>query len=386
MSHSHHPSRRDVIRHGLTASVFAFTPDRILSAIEGVHARQTPGRPWLAAALKAERWLTATAIHGPNAISWPADPTDPKSVSTDLYTGMAGVVLFYLELHDATRDANALKMARGGADYLLASLPDEAGSTPMGLYTGLAGTAVVLSHAYRATKDERYQAGVRRILLLLSRAAQPNGKGVEWNESTDVISGSAGIGLVLLALAGATRDVNALQLAARAGDRLIERSEVVDQGRTWLISPQMPRNYPNFSHGTAGVSCYLAQLSATTGYKGHLNAALAGERWLRSITTATPNGGRMIYHSTPGNEQLFYLSWCHGPAGTARLYRALGAVTREAAWDQRVNQLAHQGRSARRSLEILEQHQPVLRRLRRLEFFIACSTGDARHPPCGESG
>jgi lantibiotic modifying enzyme len=102
----------------------------------------------------------------------------------------------------------------------------------------------------------------------------------------------------------------------------------------------MPRNYPNFSHGTAGVSYFLTLLSAKSANKTHLDAALAGERWLSSIASATPNGGRMIYHSAPGNEQIFYLSWCHGPAGTARLYRALGAVTRDERWDDRINQLA----------------------------------------------
>lgn len=339
MQHPDHPSRRDVIRHGLTASAFALAPSRLVSAIEGLSVPQTPGRPWLAAALKAERWLTASAIHGSNGISWPADPTDPKSVATDLYNGMAGVVLFYLELHNATRDPAALQMARGGADFLVASLPDDPAGAEMGLYSGIAGTAVVLSWAHYVTGDGRYQKGVERALALLSRGAQRNGLGVEWNDSTDIISGSAGIGLALLSLSKQT-SIDALKLAALAGDRLIERSQMVGDGRMWLISPQMPRNYPNFSHGTAGVSYFLSHLSGTTRFKGHLDAALAGERYLQSIATATPNGGEVIYHSTPGNEQLYYLSWCHGPAGTARLYRALGAVTGDSRWDMRVTQLA----------------------------------------------
>jgi lantibiotic modifying enzyme len=339
MQHTDHPNRRDVVRHGLAASALVFSPSRLFSAIEGLREAQAPGRPWLAAALKAERWLTATAIHGPNGISWPADPTNPKSVSPDLYNGMAGVVLFYLELHNATRDAAALTMVRGGADFLMSSLPDEPGTAAMGLYTGVAGTAVVLSHVYSATGDERYQKGLERALSLLTKGARRNGVGVEWNDSTDIISGSAGIGLALLSLSK-HKTINAHQLASLAGDRLIERSQMVGDGRTWLISPQMPRNYPNFSHGTAGVSCFLAHLSGATGTKSYLEAALAGERYLQSIAATTPNGGQMIYHSTPGNEQLFYLSWCHGPAGTARLYRALGGVTKDPKWDERMRQLA----------------------------------------------
>jgi lantibiotic modifying enzyme len=332
-------NRRDLLARGLTGSALLLTPSQLFAEVLRDRTIQVAGRPWLAAALKAERWLAASAKHGANGIAWPADPTKPDSVSTDLYNGMAGVVLFYLELHNATGDQNALKMARGGADYLMASLPDEPGTTPMGLYTGLAGTAFVLSHVNHVARDDRYQKGLDRVLSLLSRGARRNGLGVEWNDSTDIISGSAGIGLTLMALSG-EKAVDGLGLAAQTGDRLIERSQVVGDGRTWLISPQMPRNYPNFSHGTAGVSYFLALLSAKSAVKGHLDAALAGERWLRSITTETPNGGRMIYHSAPGNEQIFYLSWCHGPAGTARLYRALGSVTRDARWDDRINQLA----------------------------------------------
>jgi lantibiotic modifying enzyme len=333
------PTRRDIIRHGLAASALVLAPSRLFSAIEGLSESQARERPWLAAALKAERWLTAAAIHGTNGISWPADPQNPKSVSTDLYNGMAGVVLFYLELHNATKDESALKMARGGADFLVASLPDETGNAPMGLYTGIAGTAIVLSYAHSVTGDERYQKAIDRALLLLQRGARVNSSGVEWNDSTDIISGSAGIGLALISLSR-QKTIDARQLAALTGDRLIERSQVVDDGRVWLISPQMPRNYPNFSHGTAGVSYFLTYLSGLTGSRGHLEAALAGERYLNSIATATPNGGRMIYHSMPGNDQLYYLSWCHGPAGTARLYRALSSVTRDPTWDVRVRQLA----------------------------------------------
>ena len=382
MQHPDNPTRRDVIRHGLAASALAFAPSRLFSAIEALSESQAKERPWLAAALKAERWLAASAIHGPNGISWPSDPTNPKSVSTDLYNGMAGVVLFYLELHNATKDPNALKMARGGADFLLSSLPDEEGAQ-MGLYTGVAGTAIVLSYAHSVTGDERYQKGIDRALSLLQKGARRNGLGVEWNDSTDIVSGSAGIGLALLALSR-QRAINTQELAALAGDRLIERSQVVGDGRMWLISPQMPRNYPNFSHGTAGVSYFLTHLSGTTKSRGHLEAALAGERYLQSIVTATPNGGQMIYHSTPGNEQLYYLSWCHGPAGTARLYRALGAVTSDPKWDARVRQLAlgiQHMKVPERSPGFWNNISQCCGNCGVSEFFIAMhrASGDARH-------
>lgn len=373
-------NRRDLLTRGVAGSALLLTPSQLFAELLRERSAQVSGRPWLAAALKAERWLAASAQPGPKGIAWPADPTVPGSVSTDLYNGMAGVVLFYLELHNATKDANALRMARGGADYLLATLPDEPGETPMGLYTGLAGTAVVLGIAHQVTKDERYQVGVRKILALIARAARPVGAGVEWNQSTDIISGSAGIGLMLLTLGNDNRAV-AQTLAIGAGHRLIERAQSTDEGLSWLIQPGMPRNYPNFSHGTAGVSFYLALLSETSRTKEHLDAALAGERWLRSRMTTTPGGGRMVYHSAPGNEQIFYLSWCHGPPGTARLYRVLARVTGDAAWEQRVDELA----TAVRDMKVPERSPGFWNNISQCcgncgvsEFFIGLHRRDQR--------
>src|SRR5262245_37339464 len=146
-------------RSFLASSAILLTPAQLLAEVLRAPKSQSTSRPWLAAALKAEKWLAASAQRDANGINWPADPTNPKSTSPDLYNGMAGVVLFYLELHNATGDNHALQMAKGGADFLLASVPDEPGNRPMGLYSGLAGTAIVLAHAFDATKDRRYEAG-----------------------------------------------------------------------------------------------------------------------------------------------------------------------------------------------------------------------------------
>ncbi|HEX6314060.1 MAG TPA: lanthionine synthetase LanC family protein [Gemmatimonadaceae bacterium] len=378
-------TRRAFLGHSLAGSAILLTPSQLLAELLRAPAPpQLAQRPWLAAAMKAERWLTSVAQRNPRGIAWAADPTAPARISTDLYNGMAGVVLFYLELHNATGDRAALDLARGGADYLLSSVPDEPGDAPMGLYTGLAGTATVLALTHRLTKDARYQRGVQKILTVIDRAAQPVGRGVDWNRSTDIISGSAGIGLALLALGGEYHDVDTRRLAIDAGNRLIERGQSSAEGLSWLVQPDMPRNYPNFSHGTAGVSFYLARLNTVSRRREHLDAALSGERWLAAQSTTTASGGRMIYHSTPGNEQIFYLSWCHGPAGTARLYHGLTQATGDATWQKRIEELA----VAIRDMKVPERSPGFWNNISQCcgncgisEFFVALHRlrGDARH-------
>ena len=87
-------------------------------------------------------------------------------------------------------------------------------------------------------------------------------------------------------------------------------------------------------------SFFLASLHRATKSQEFLDAALAGSRYLDAIATTTPSGGRMVFHSEPGNESIYYLSWCHGPGGTARLYHRLGEITGSTAQRDRVAQLA----------------------------------------------
>ena len=57
-------------------------------------------------AIEAGRWIQASAIVTPHGVTWPANPADRASVATDLYSGSAGVVLFFVELHRADRQGS----------------------------------------------------------------------------------------------------------------------------------------------------------------------------------------------------------------------------------------------------------------------------------------
>ena len=46
-------------------------------------------------------------------------------------------------------------------------------------------------------------------------------------------------------------------------------------------------------------------------------SALAGAHYLEAVAN-TEDGGFKVFHHEPGGETLYYMSWCHGPAGTSR--------------------------------------------------------------------
>ncbi len=149
--------------------------------------------------------------------------------------------------------------------------------------------------------------------------------------SSDIISGAAGIGLTLLWAHDALDHPDALEAAAGAGRRLVGLGEEAPGGLRWLVSLGYPRNYPNFSHGTAGVAYFLARLHAATGEAEPLEAAVRGAHYLEAVGRCDEDGCA-VFHHEPGGEDLYYLSWCHGPVGTARLFEALARATGDSRW------------------------------------------------------
>jgi lantibiotic modifying enzyme len=289
-------------------------------------------RPHLVLARDAARWIRAAAIRTPRGLTWPANPLDPQSVQTNLYSGSAGVVLFFLELHATTGDPTDLATAAAGADEILAGLEAE---PVAGLYSGLAGLGFVLAETGKATGNAKYRDGARKVVSLLEARAKPAGgaDGVSWNGTTDIIDGSAGIGLFLLYAARELDLPEARALAARAGRRLLEQGTPDAAGRKWAMTPGEPLHLPNFSHGTAGIAYFLATLYQQTRDRAFLDGALAGARYL-PVVARTEGDTCLIFHHEPGEEgrALYYLGWCHGPAGTARLWYRLWQVTGDPAW------------------------------------------------------
>jgi lantibiotic modifying enzyme len=308
----------------------------------------TRSRPELELALRAARWIRSARVETPRGITWPADPSKPTtpdapaSIETDLYNGMPGVVLFHLELYHATGDRAWLWEARAGANELAAQLPRIHTSGDWGLYTGMAGAAFVLEETHRASGEGRYRDAAMQAVQLIHAAARKTGAGVAWpaeSATTDIISGSAGLGLLLLWADQQMRDPSSRALAIAAGRQLLEQGQPANGGTRWAIAPDVRNLYPNFSHGTAGVSYFLATLYRLTGDHTFLDGALSGATYLQAVAN-TDGDGFKVFHHEPGGEDLFYLSWCHGPAGTSRLFYRLSEVTSDEHWLEMIRRAA----------------------------------------------
>jgi lantibiotic modifying enzyme len=304
----------------------------VLAAATGALTQGRVGAPaavdYQSIAVDAAKWIRTSRVETPFGIAWPADPRDPKTVGTALSSGSPGVVLFLLELNQATGDRAYLDDARRGADELLTKINTE---PQMGLYDGLSGIGFTLGETWRATKDERYRRGVLNIARLLARNAGAVGIGVQWNNANDIASGTAGIGLFLVYVDDVLHDGDSRALAVRAGDRLLDLAVADKGGSTWMSDRSVRRVVPNFSHGIAGISYFLATLYTKTNDKLFLDGALSGAKYLLAIAK-TDGDACLLPYAQPDDAGLYYLGWDHGPAGTARLFYQLYRATGDEAW------------------------------------------------------
>lgn len=334
-------TRRELLRRAVRLAPALCVPGSLLMTGRAGAGRGSGGDAGAASHLdtarRAAAWIESVRITTDHGHVWPWNPEEqPEAIARSLYTGTPGIVLFLLELHHATGDPAVLTVARAGADDLVARLPGVAEDLVPGLYSGLAGHAFVFDEMARVTDDVVYREAATRAVDLLCASARRAGRGVEWSDVTDIVGGGAGIGLMLLRAHRSLGDARALDLAVRAGHRLVELGEPAAGGLSWAMTPTWDREYPNFSHGTAGVAYFLATLHLASGQASFLEAALAGGRYLEAVAE-NEDGGCRVFHSTPGGEDLFYMSWCHGPAGTARLFHQLHRATGNPRWGDAVH-------------------------------------------------
>ena len=271
-------------------------------------------RPYLEAALKAEKWIAGTAVAGPGGIAWPADPKDPKSVNSTLYAGNPGVVLFYLELYVATGDKGYLKKACAGADFLIAGLPEE---KTMGLYEGIAGIGCALRETFKASNDQKYQEASQECLKRIQKEARPVGKDLYylgwchgpvgtarlfyrlyritndaawldwvkrsangvmesgipekqtpgfWNNA-GICCGLAGVGDFFLSLYETTRDKKYLDFCKRTSGKLLASASGESKGLKWIQAehrtrPELLVAQTGLMQGAAGIGLFLLHLDA----------------------------------------------------------------------------------------------------------------------------
>ena len=325
-----------------------------------------PGDDYLQAALQVHRWLESIQKTDERGhCYWPNTPADGDTTSVDLYHGDLGVIRFYRSLYEVTGDKAHLASANSAMQRIV-RLFEQGQIRQPGLYTGIAGVGWELLELKRVTNDQYFTRQANACMQELKRRASDDPENSRLVDSTDVISGYAGIGLFLLKLYRETEENDALELAVALGDRMIaDGMKSKSNGKNllhWKINDRSTREYPNYSHGTAGNADFLVRLhmacaatEATAQIRDRdrfLAAAESGARYLRSIARIENNTCR-IFHNSENGRELYYFGWCHGPAGTGRTFWHLF----EATGDEAYQRLAIQSAQAIIRAQLINQQQ-----------------------------
>lgn len=310
-----------------------------------IGSRRSPGAmssdgAFLAAAWAIGRQIVDDAVWHRGRCTWMGATTDPKhpwrlkyrALGPRAYEGTAGVGLFLAQLAVVTGDASARRAAEGALRHALEHAPSLPAADRDGLYAGVVGVALAAGRVSAWLDEPELEAGAR---ALIAHAALPDGP----RRCPDVMMGSAGAIIGLVAVAEAFDDRSLLRRAVLAGDELLGRATVTRHGWSWAIpGRRSPHHVCGLAHGAGGIGWALLELFAATGderFRDGAAGAFAYERsWLDPASGTWPDlrvPGLRRGRPQPDRSATTG-TWCRGEAGIAQTRRravALGASNAE---------------------------------------------------------
>jgi type 2 lantibiotic biosynthesis protein LanM len=253
------------------------------------------------------------------------------------YDGLAGIALFLAAAARCGGNPGLADLARRATrpirERLHSASPTYVDEFGMGAACGAASAIYSLLRIGTFLSDDSMVDDA----LVAARQLMPTV--IARDTNFDVLHGSAGAILALLALYRARRSDELLDVAHRCGQHLLAHRRPIEAPcgvtlRTWLTTDGHART--GFAHGAAGIALALLRLHAATGITEYLAVALEAvrcedsfffaERGDRPLPRAAENGAPAVRApgTTPAN-------WCRGAAGVglARLACRAGSHAAE---------------------------------------------------------
>lgn len=187
------------------------------------------------------------------------------TIGSDLYNGSAGIALFlaaYAQYaHDsASRELAFKALASTRLQITQPSAPRWARSLGVGGASGLGSVVYALTVISELMAEPSLLQDALTLSNLFSNEL------ISADRSLDVIAGSAGGILGLLALYRKTQSKDALAKAVACGEHLLRQPRLGEVGqRSWAILGISERPLTGFSHGAAGFAYALSSLAKVSG-------------------------------------------------------------------------------------------------------------------------
>lgn len=302
---------------------------------------------YLETAEAVAKWIDRFSVKKEKGKSWKISSGEGSSEGDELagrlsdrtiYSGAAGIGYFYIQLYEITGKNEYLKEAVEAGEYLLGTYDEELGKKP-GIHTGLSGEGVFANILYEKTGDNKYLEYAKKVGdAVYKYSVKEEGK-VHWYNLIDYMGDGSTI-LYWIYLADITKDKKYLSYAKEVLDYVIGLGTENEDGTVnwnFLEINDYFKNLPagglisNFAHGTAGVVYLLTKYYEATNDEYYFDLAKRGFEFLENIAVRDGDSAIVPYiywKDTKKAYDVFYLSLCHGPVGTAivskELYKATG--------------------------------------------------------------
>ncbi|UCH96033.1 MAG: hypothetical protein JSV88_04065, partial [Candidatus Aminicenantes bacterium] len=251
------------------------------------------------------------------------------SKSESIYTGVSGIVLFFLELYKQTRDPRYMEAAVAGMKWVV-NYCEKNPSDFYAFFTGRMGVPYTLLRMHDFTREEEY---LERALFI-ARAGNNTFEGN--NKADDLINGRSGALLGLLHLHAVTGEKWILEDIDVLIRHLLESAFHGPAGLYWDRSPLSINGLCGFSHGAAGIGFVFLELGhyfQNDAFYRAAEQAFLYERYFYQEAKLDKNWpdlrkgiysdedeqkhrnaflqGDLDFFTRPGNMN----AWCHGAAG-----------------------------------------------------------------------
>ncbi|MGB3636549.1 MAG: type 2 lanthipeptide synthetase LanM family protein [Rivularia sp. (in: cyanobacteria)] len=242
-----------------------------------------------------------------------------KFSDKDFYEGNCGIALFlaaldYVNKKSKYRDIilEALKYTRR-----VVQIDDSELAHKFVKIIGIGGATGIGSIIYSLVRISHFLKEPELVEDALKFSVLITPEIIGTDKQLDVIDGTAGTILGLLALYHETSDITVLEKAIACGKHLLNHQISIDGlPKTWKT--KQDKALTGFSHGTAGISYALLRLYAVTDDVVYLEAAKEGIAYENKLfSSESKNWPDLRSIALKNGQPGFPISWCHGSVGIA---------------------------------------------------------------------
>lgn len=319
------------------SSIYKFKDGKMFSTKEAGNKEE-----YLGTAEQLHEYLEECKIATPDGIYW-KDPdftfnNDLDIEDLSIYSGSCGITYLYLQLYKITKKQIYMDLVLASADYLdthwqkqIEVAPEFLGSlvpsklVGCGITIGIAGIGMVLEKVYRQFGRSKDKEAIEAITdYIVEHAIHENGQTYWTGKPSAIFDG--GIVLYLYKITDFLKNEKILDTAIQATDTLLSKATKDERGGWRWSSFVETIHLPNYD-GTAGTSYVLSVAYQYTKNRKYLEAAIEGVRMIRTLAVKKGEGYIVPFQDIPGEEPIYYMSSCNGPAGTSRVFYNLYQIT-----------------------------------------------------------